>query len=123
MNEKRKQLLAIIELGGYPNFAPLYQGLGYEVETITSNRKAIAYLKKHSPDVVVTEFNYQTEFRDRMSHLESILAVTQGKPETLVVVFYDREFQNEFDKLKGRFSALTELAYPIDPQALEALLR
>lgn len=123
MNEKRKQLLAIVELGGYPNFNPLYQRLGYDVETITSSRKAISYLKKNSPDVIVTEFNYQLEFRDRTSNLESILAVTQSKPDTQVIVFYDTDSQKEFDTLKQRFSDFTELAYPIDEQALEGLLK
>ena len=123
MSEKRGQLLAIVELGDYPNFSALYQRLGYEVETITSSRKAISYLKKNSPAVIVTEFNFQTEFRDRTSNLESILAMTQGKPDTLVVVFYDREFQTEFNTLKQRFSNFTEMAYPIDAQALENLLQ
>ncbi len=39
-----KRLLAIVELGGYPNLLPLYQLLGYQVDVVNSQRKARAYL-------------------------------------------------------------------------------
>jgi hypothetical protein len=43
----KKRLLSIIELGGYPNFTPLYEELGYEVEIATRMRKALGILKKY----------------------------------------------------------------------------
>ena len=87
----------IIELGGYPNFTPLYQELGYEVVIATRMRKALAILKKCQPDVIVTEFNFQSDFRDRTSSLESLLAVVQRLPATRVIVFYEKEFMPQFD--------------------------
>jgi len=33
--EAQKLLLTIIELGGYPNFTPLYESLGFEVAIAT----------------------------------------------------------------------------------------
>lgn len=50
------RLLAIIELGGYPNLLPLYQRLGFEVDVVNSQRKARSYLKKTIPDVIVAEY-------------------------------------------------------------------
>ena len=41
-----KTLLAIIELGGYPDFRNLYKSLGYDVLLESSMRKAISLLKK-----------------------------------------------------------------------------
>ena len=38
---RNKLLLSIVELGGYPNFTPLYQELGYEVAIETRMRKAL----------------------------------------------------------------------------------
>ena len=72
-----KQLLVVIELGGYPDFRKLYQQFGYEVQIESSMRKALAILKKKKIDVIVAEFNYQHTFRDRLSNLESLIAAAQ----------------------------------------------
>lgn len=115
-------LVTVVELGGYPNFNPLYQRLGYRVESITSGRKAISLLKKLKPDVLVTEFNYQHSFRDRTSNLESILAVVQPQQGVRVVVFYDEAVAEQLEQVRARFPGFTALAYPIDEAHLEASL-
>jgi CheY-like chemotaxis protein len=117
-----KQLLMIVELGGYPDFTPLYRSLGYEVDIATSGRKAIAFLKRHRPAAVVAEFNYMPDFRDRMGWLESVLATLQALPETRVVIFYQPDEQAQFDRLCERFSQFTALPQPIDEAALRAAL-
>ena len=91
-------LLSIIELGGYPSFTPLYERAGYTVTAVVSVRKALGLLKTLQPDVVVAEFNYQSDFRDRTSSLESLLAVVQRSPQTRVIVFYEKEYEHQFDK-------------------------
>ena len=115
-------LMSVVELGGYPNFTPLYERLGYQVETINSGRKAISTLKKARPEVVVTEFNFQHSFRDRTSNLESILAVEQHNAGVKVIVFYDREVQAQLEQLHERFPGFTALAYPIEELQLEQAL-
>lgn len=117
------QLLMIVELGGYPDFTPLYRSLGYTVAVVTSGRKAISYLKTHRPAAVVAEFNYIPDFRDRMGWLESVLATLQQMPQTRVVVFYLPAEEEQFNKLRQRFSNFTALPQPIDVAALEAALR
>ncbi len=117
-----RRLLSFVELGRYPNFAPLYQGLGYSTEVVTSGRKVIARLKKSLPDALVAEFNYNTDFRDRTSALESVLAVLQRSEGVRIVVFYDAEFQPLLDALYERFPIFSALAYPIDEAALQELL-
>lgn len=118
----QRLLLSIIEQGGYPNFTPLYQALGFEVAIETRMRKAISFLKHRKPDVIVAEFNFQSDFRDRTSSLESLLAVVQRLPGTRVIVFYDREFTPQFDKLRGRLPVHAAIAFPVDPEALRELL-
>lgn len=120
---ENKQLLMIVELGGYPDFTPLYRSLGYAVEVVTSGRKAISYLKTHRPAAVVAEFNYMPDFRDRTGWLESVLATLQQMPQTRMVVFYQPEEQEQFNRLCQRFSHFTALPQPIDAAALEAALR
>lgn len=119
----QKLLLSIIELGGYPNFTPLYTSLGYEVAIETRMRKALGFLKEHQPDVIVAEFNFQSDFRDRTSSLESLLAVVQRLPATRVIVFYEKEFTMQFDILRARMPVYKALTFPIEAAELEALLQ
>ena len=74
---KNKSLLAITELGGYPDFSGLYTARGYQVETVSSMRKALRSLKQNQYDVIVAEFNFQSDFRDRTSSLETLMATVQ----------------------------------------------
>ena len=97
MSQTKKLLLAIVEQGGYPNFNSVYEDLGYKVLTSYSMRKAMAIVKKEKPDVIVAEFNYQSDFRDRTSSLESLLATVDRMSETVknnikVIVFYETEY-------------------------------
>ena len=116
-------MLAIIEQGGYPDFRPLYASLGYEVAIETRMRKAIGFLKRRVPDVIVAEFNFQSDFRDRTSSLESLLAVVQRLPETRVIVFYEPEFAPQFEKVSARLPVHHALPFPIDASALEKCLQ
>ncbi len=119
----KRTLLSIVELGGYPNFTPLYQQAGYSVESATSVRKALGLLKKINPDVIVAEFNYQSDFRDRTSSLESLLAAVQRSAQTRVIVFYEKEHEHQLVKLTSRFPIHESLPFPIDTARLEASLR
>jgi len=115
-------LLSIVELGGYPNFTPLYEEFGYVVVVEHSMRKAIGFLKKTKPAVIVAEFNYQSDFRDRTSSLESLLAVVQRLPGTRVIVFYDREYLPQFDKLRARLPVHAAIAFPVEVDELKSCL-
>jgi DNA-binding NtrC family response regulator len=118
-----RRLLSIIELGGYPNFMPLYSARGYRVTVVQSMRKALSALKKELPDVVVAEFNYQSDFRDRTSNLESLLATLQTRsPGTRVIVFYEREQSGHLDRLLGRFQVHALIPFPVEAAAVEEAL-
>jgi len=117
-----KLLLSIIELGGYPNFTPLYRELGYEVAVETRMRKAISFLKRRTPDVIVAEFNFQSDFRDRTSSLESLLAVVQRMPGIRVIIFYEQEYRPQFEVLRARLPVHHALAFPVDEAAVRACL-
>jgi hypothetical protein len=115
-------LLSIVELGGYPNFVSLYESLGYTPVVENRMRKAIAFLKRQQPAVIVAEFNFQSDFRDRTSSLESLLAVVQRMPATRVVVFYDREYRAQFEQLRARLPVHAALAFPVEEPQLRACL-
>ena len=117
-----KPLLSIIELGGYPNFNSLYKRFGYKPVVVYSMRKALGILKKIKPTVVVAEFNYQSDFRDRTSSLESLIAIAQRYSNMKLIVFFEKEYQNQFDRLKDRYIFFETFAYPIDETMMEDAL-
>jgi hypothetical protein len=118
-----KLLLSIIEVGGYQNLQPLYTRLGYQVETVHQMRKAMAVLKKRQPAAIVAEFNFQSDFRDRTSSLESLLATVQRLQfEPIIVVFYEKEYAPQFERLHGDNPHIKAIPFPIDEAALEAAL-
>ncbi len=118
-----KTLLSVVALGGYPDFSTLYRRVGYTVETITTGRKAISRLRQGGFQVVVAEFNYQREFRDRTSSLESILATVQGVAGVKVVVFYAPVDQEHLERLRARFADFIALPLPVNHEAMEEILK
>ncbi len=123
MADPAPRLLAIVELGGYPNFVPLYERIGFRVDVVASQRKARSYLKERRPAVIVAEYNFQSDFRDRTSNLETLMAVLQRRPEVRVVVFYQEEYAPKFEALRSRFAIHAALPFPVDAVRLEAVLR
>jgi hypothetical protein len=117
-----KSLLSIIELGGYPNLAPLYKKYGYQPTVVYSMRKALGVLKKTIPEVIVAEFNYQSDFRDRTSTLESLIAIAQRNADMKLIVFYEKEYAHQFERLKARYDFYATYSYPIEEQKIEKLL-
>lgn len=117
-----KTLLAVIELGGYPDFRNLYQQYGYNVVLESSMRKALAFLKKKKVDVIVAEFNYQHTFRDRLSSLESIIAVAQTNKSIDFIVLYEPEHENHFEKLRQQFQFSVEITFPVTETKMQAAL-
>jgi DNA-binding NtrC family response regulator len=116
------KLLSVIELGGYPDFSPLYRRLGFDVISADTSRKAITAVKKQSPAVVVAEFNYQSDFRDRTSSLESLLASLERFADTRAIVFYEQESFEKLERLLAQFDVFKVMAFPIDEAELEAAL-
>jgi len=116
------KLLAVSEIGGYPNFIPLYESMGYEVISEKSMRKVLKFLKKNVPDVIIAEFNYQSDFRDRTSSLESMMSMVQRHPEIKVIIFYDREHEAQLAKLEARFKLDATLYFPIEERILSKCL-
>jgi CheY-like chemotaxis protein len=119
----QKVLLSVIEFLGYPNMRPLYERLGYKVATEFSVRKAIALMRKTPPDVVVADFFSDSDFRDRVSNLESLLAAAQKQAGCKTLVFYVPGHQDALDKVRQRFRIDAALTLPVKEAELEAVLK
>jgi DNA-binding NarL/FixJ family response regulator len=119
---ERPYLVSIVEMGGYPDFSALYRQAGFEPLLERNMRKALGLIKKKQPRVVVAEFNYQSDFRDRTSSLETLMAVLQRMPDTRVIVFYEREQAEAYQRVSSRFPVHASLTFPVDESALSAAL-
>ncbi|MEJ2686387.1 MAG: hypothetical protein P8124_04115 [Gammaproteobacteria bacterium] len=116
-------LLSIVELGGYPDFSPLYRRAGFEVERVTSMRKALSALPSLRPAVVVSEFVYSPMYSTRVSNLESLFAGLQrSAPEARLIVFFDQENVQHLDSLRSQFPIFETLPFPVSEDALRQAL-
>lgn len=116
-------LISIIESGGYADFKPVYKDLGYATIEVNSVRKAISTMKKQAPQVIVAEFNFQSDFRDRTSSLETLLATIQGRyPDCKIVVLYEKEFNEPFQRLQNSYPIDAALCFPVTPETIQATL-
>ncbi|MDP2433283.1 MAG: hypothetical protein Q8O33_14845 [Pseudomonadota bacterium] len=115
-------LLSVIELLGYPNLRPLYERLGFQVHSEFAVRRAISHLRREKPKVIVADFYFQPDFRDRVSNLESLLASVQSSADVKVLVLYEATHQHALDRLMQRFRIDAALTLPADEARLEALL-
>lgn len=115
-------LLMVNAFIGTAGYKKLYQELGYSVVTEWSERKAISLVRKSAPAVIVADFYHQTDFRDRLSNLESLLAAVQSAPNTRVLVFYEAAHQTVLDQVSTRLRIDAALVLPVQEAELRAIL-
>lgn len=115
-------LLMVNAFIGTANYKKLYVELGFQVVAEWSERKAISLVRKTPPAVIVADFFHQTDFRDRLSNLESLLATAQASPTTRILVFYEPAHQTVLDTVAARLRIDAKLAMPVDEAALRRQL-
>lgn len=116
-------LLMVNAFIGTAGYKKLYQELGYSVVAEWSERKAISLVRKTPPAVIVADFFHQTDFRDRLSNLESLLATAQASPDTKILVFYEAAHQAALDKVRSRLRIDEALTMPIQEDRLRNILQ
>ena len=118
----RPRLLIVNAFIGTAGYKTLYQELGYAVVTEWSERKAISLVRRTPPAVIVADFYHQTDFRDRLSNLESLLAAVQSAPSTRILVFYEAAHQAILDQVSARLRIDAALTLPVQEEQLRATL-
>jgi len=116
-------LLMVNAFIGTAGYKKLYQELGYTVTAEWSERKAISLVRKSPPAVIVADFYHQSDFRDRLSNLESLLAAVQGAPNTRVLVFYEPAHQAVLDTVSARLRIDAAFSLPVQEDSLRATLQ
>ena len=124
MNMNTPLCLSIVEMGGYPNFDTLLTTAGFQSQRVFNMRKAQSWLKKNKPSLVLAEFHFDPDLRDRMSTLESLLASLQCyAPEAKVITFIEYDFRDRLSAVKTRYPNIFDAVdYPIDENKLNKVL-
>ena len=121
--ETTKKLLALVEFLEHAKLSTEYKKWGYSVSTECQVRKAIASVRKAAPDVIVADFYFQSDFRDRLSNLESLLAAAQVNAQTKILVLYEVQNQPTLEKVRGRLRIDAALTMPVNLANLQAQLQ
>lgn len=116
-------LLMVNAFIGTAGYKKLYQELGYTVVAEWSERKAISLVRKSPPAVIVADFYHQSDFRDRLSNLESLLAAIQSAPSTRILVFYEPAHQDVLEKVSARLRIDAAFCLPVQEDALRFTLQ
>jgi len=117
-----KKLLTLVEFIAHSKLPNLYKQLGFDVTTEWQARKAVSLVRKLKPEVIVADFYFQADFRDRLSNLESVLATAQPLADTKILVLYEPQSQAALDKVRARMRIDAALAVPVKEEDLKAVL-
>ena len=117
------KLLFFVDEGGFDDFTPIFNSMGYEVDFEDSQRKAVKLAKKNTYKSVVAEFSYNPEFRDRVSNIESLLATLESfSPDAKIILLYDDINQPQLEQLKHRYSISKVLKFPVNEEDIRSSL-
>lgn len=122
MSGPSKKLLAVIVFMAHAKLPELYRSLGFDVTVTWDARKAVALVRKIKPDVIVADFYFQADFRDRLSNLESILAAAQPLKETRILVFHDPQDLSPLERVRARMRIDAALVIPATLTAIRTVL-
>jgi DNA-binding NarL/FixJ family response regulator len=122
MTNSPKKLLAVIEFLAHARFPALYKSLGFDVTAERQVRKAVSQMRQLQPDVIVADFYFQSDFRDRLSNLESLLAAAQPFKETRILVFYEPQSVGALEHVRQRMRIDAALLTPVTDAAIEGVL-
>ena len=123
MTTVSKKLLTVIEFIEHAQYPAIYQSLGFDVTVEWQVRKAVSLIRKIKPDVIVADFYFQSDFRDRLSNLESLLAATQLSKDIKILVFYEIHNIAVLDKVRERMVIDAALPMPVSDEAIKAVLK
>jgi HJR/Mrr/RecB family endonuclease len=115
--------LFFIDFGGFDDFTKVLTDFGFSVDKETNPRKATKLAKNTHYDLVLAEFHYNPEFRDRVSNTESILATLQHKsPNAKIILLYDTIFADKLAQLKKRYKIDKVLSFPVSENQIQIVL-
>lgn len=115
--------LFFIDFGGFADFTKVLTDFGFEVDREHTPRKAVKLAKTHTYDLVLAEFHYNPEFRDRVSNIESVLATLQhNSPDANIILLYDAVITDKLEQFQKRYKVDKALAFPVSEAKIASTL-
>ena len=115
----KPKLLSIVEVGGYPDLTPRYEALGFKVFGAKTQRKALQCFKAERPEVIVAEFIFTPDFRDRISNLDTLATQIQAhRPDAHLILLYEPEDQASLERFRARIEPTACFPHPVEIEAL-----
>lgn len=120
-------LYDIVESPLHPDLQASCAKLGIEHRRFTSQRKAMAQIKREPPNVVIADFFYgygNNYAGANVSNLDVMLRSLQRfAPAARIIVLSDRQQREHVDKLAHLFTLSAIVTLPASPAEIEPLLR
>ena len=106
----------------HPDVTAIAQALGYERLAFTSQRKAIAELKRRPPSLIISDFFYgygNNYAGANVSNLDVLLhSVQRFAPQARIIVCADRQELPHTDKLSALFDLHAVIAMQANPDSI-----
>ncbi|MCU7803169.1 MAG: hypothetical protein KZQ96_08235 [Candidatus Thiodiazotropha sp. (ex Lucinoma borealis)] len=116
---------SIIESSSHPDFSQLYAELKLHVMQFRQMRRAMAELKRTSPDYVVAEFfyGYANNYAGvNISNLDVLLfSLQRYAPQAKVIVLVEKSEHKYVQQLNGIFPVRAVLTQPVQAEDLRTL--
>ncbi|MCU7839164.1 MAG: hypothetical protein KZQ82_06340 [Candidatus Thiodiazotropha sp. (ex Lucinoma annulata)] len=118
-------IYSIIESSSHPDFSQLYAELKLQVMQFRQMRRAMAELKRTSPDYVVAEFfyGYANNYAGvNISNLDVLLfSLQRYAPQAKVIVLVEKSEHKYVQQLNGIFPVRAVLTQPVQAEDLRTL--
>ncbi|MCB1733589.1 MAG: hypothetical protein H6981_01795 [Gammaproteobacteria bacterium] len=119
-----KTLLSIVEIGGYPDMTPIYTSAGFRIISSNNQRKALKLFRDEKPDVIVSEFIFQPDYRDRYCNVGTLTSQFPIiNPEVKLILLYEEEDAPALSRFTRDFAPYhAALPHPVDRNQLAEIL-
>lgn len=119
-------LFDVVESPAHPDLDPACRRLGIQRVGFTTQRKAMAHMKKQPPDLLVADFFYgygNNYAGANVSNLDVMLRSLQRfSSDARVIVLADRQEIAHVAKLEALFTLHAVIRLPAQPGEIEAAL-
>lgn len=116
-------LLIIDELGSIGDISAQAQTIGFQTTFASTQRKALKLLKTRCPAVILAEFIFTPDFRDRICNLDTLSSqLPLSAPDARLIIQHEPEDIASVERFAANQALFARLSHPIAPQQLDAAL-
>lgn len=119
MIDTGNSLLIISEQGTLSHLQSRFAEQGWQTELVNSQRKALKSYKHSRADVILAEFIFTPDFRDRISNLDTLCTQIKAlNPATSLMLVYEPEDHHALQRLNTIHPVHTAWQHPVKSEAI-----